>query len=143
MINILHGIIHNQNYHQMQKSLNILFLDVYKKSWSRISKDTAGGYGTENDLGDSFFGRLISFIIKKFIFWPNLSFAQLMQELKSYGHKVLYKKHTGLYNYKGNWDVIFLCGSIVCFETEIANIINIIKKKKYQFFTVVHFQNIV
>ena len=114
--------------------MNILFLDVYKKSWSRISKDTAGGYGTENDLGDSFFGRLISFIIKQFIFWPNLSFVQLMQELKSYGHKVLYKKHIGLYNYKGNWDVIFVCGSIVCFETEIANIINIKKKKKIPIF---------
>ena len=34
--------------------MKILFLDIYKKSNSRISKDTAGGYGTENDLGDSF-----------------------------------------------------------------------------------------
>ena len=122
--------------------MNILFLDVYKKSWSRISKDTAGGYGTENDLGDGFFGKVVSFLIKQFIFWPNLSFAQLLQEFKSYGHTVLYKKHTGLYDYNGNWDVIFLCGSIVCFETEIDNIIKIKKKKKkYQFFIVVPFQN--
>lgn len=58
--------------------MNILFLDIYKKSKSRISKDTAGVYGTENDLGDSFFGKVISFIIKQLIFWPNLSFVQLM-----------------------------------------------------------------
>ena len=44
-----------------------------------------------------------------------------------------YIKHTGLYDYNGNWDVIFLCGSIVCFETEIDNIIKIKKKKNTNF----------
>ena len=114
--------------------MNILFLDIYKKSKSRISKDTAGGYGTENDLGDSFFGKVISFIIKQLIFWPNLSFVQLMQEFKSYGHNVKYEKHVGLYELKGDWDAVFICGSIVCFETEIENIIDIKKKNKTPIF---------
>lgn len=114
--------------------MNILFLDIYKKSKSRISKDTAGGYGTENDLGDSFFGKLISFLIKQLIFWPNLSFVQLMQEFKSHGHYVRYKKHVGLFELKGTWDALFVCGSIVCFETEIENIINIRKKNHIPIF---------
>ena len=38
--------------------MNILFLDVYKKSSSRISKDTSGGYGTENSLGDGIIGKV-------------------------------------------------------------------------------------
>ena len=53
--------------------MKLLFLDIYKKSSSRISKDTAGGYGTENDLGDNFFGKILSKIVKNSIFWPNLS----------------------------------------------------------------------
>ena len=47
--------------------MKILFLDIYKKSNSRISKDTAGGYGTENSLGDSFIGKTLSYFTKKTI----------------------------------------------------------------------------
>ena len=39
--------------------MKLLFLDAYKFSNSRISKDTAGGYGTENDLGDKIFGKIL------------------------------------------------------------------------------------
>ena len=50
-----------------------------------------------------------------------------MQEFKSYGHNVKYEKYVGLYELKGDWDAVFICGFIVCFETEIENIINIKK----------------
>ena len=89
--------------------MKILFLDIYKKSKSRISKDTAGGYGTENDLGDSLVGKLLSYFIKKTIFWPNLSFIQLMQEFKSRGYEVHYKKHVGTNPKIEGFDIIFVC----------------------------------
>ena len=114
--------------------MKILFLDIYKKSNPRISKDTAGGYGTENNLGDSLLGKSLSYFVKKTIFWPNLSFAQLMQEFKSRNHFVSYKKHIGNKPNVDGYDVIFVCNSIVCFETEIDAIKNILKEKKVPIF---------
>ena len=114
--------------------MKILFLDIYKKSNSRISKDTAGGYGTENNLGDSLVGKSLSYFVKKTIFWPNLSFAQLMQEFKSRDYDVFYKKFIGNDPNVDGYDVIFVCNSIVCFETEIEAIKNILKKKKIPIF---------
>ena len=86
--------------------MKILFLDIYKKSNFRISKDTAGGYGTENNLGDSLFVKALSYFIKKTIFWPNLSFIQLMQEFKSRNFDVNYKKHIGINPNVDGFDII-------------------------------------
>ena len=100
--------------------MKILFLDVYKKSHSRISKDTAGGYGTENDMGDGLFGSSLSRLIKKSIFWPNLSFIQTLEEFKAKGYKCEYRKQLGSnIDFKEKWDAVFVCSSIVCFETEL------------------------
>ncbi len=114
--------------------MKILFLDIYKKSNSRISKDTAGGYGTENNLGDSLIGKTLSYFVKKTIFWPNLSFTQLMQEFKTRNYDVSYKKHVGNDPNIEVFDIIFVCNSIVCFETEIEAIKNILKNKKIPIF---------
>lgn len=114
--------------------MKILFLDIYKKSNSRISKDTAGGYGTENNIGDSLIGKSLSYFIKKTIFWPNLSFAQLMQEFKTRNFEVYYKKHVGINPNIDGFDVIFVCNSIVCFETEIDAVKNILTHKKIPIF---------
>tara|TARA_B100000575_G_scaffold46581_1_gene33721 strand:+ start:6423 stop:7772 length:1350 start_codon:yes stop_codon:yes gene_type:complete len=109
--------------------MRLLFLDVYKRSNSRISKDTAGGYGTENNMGDGLFGKFISSIIKKTIFWPNLSFIQLLEEFNSTGNECVYIKKIGpSINLSEDWDAIFVCSSIVCFETEIEACINMKKQ---------------
>ena len=42
-----------------------------------------------------------------------------MQEFKSRNHFVSYKKHIGNEPNVDGYDVIFVCNSIVCFETEI------------------------
>ena len=108
--------------------MRLLFLDIYKKSSSRISKDTAGGYGTENNLGDGILGRTISWVVKNTVFWPNLSFVQLMEEFEARGNECVYSKHIGVKeDVSENWDAIFVCSSIVCFETEIESINNILK----------------
>jgi len=114
--------------------MRILFLDIYKNSNSRISKDTAGGYGTENNLGDSIIGKSLSYFVKQTIFWPNLSFAQLLQEFKSRNYEVSYKKFIGDNPDVKGFDIIFVCNSIVCFETEINAIKNILKINKIPIF---------
>ena len=115
--------------------MKLLFLDAYRNSNSRISKDTAGGYGTENDLGDKIFGKILSRIIKKSVFWPNLSFIQLMQEFYNDGNIVHYEWITGSeYTLSSDWDAVFVCNSIVCFETEIELVKNLYKQKKVKVF---------
>ena len=115
--------------------MKFLFLDVYKYSRSRISKDTAGGYGTENDLGDGLFGKTLSMVIKKSIFWPNLSFIQLMEEFIHRGHECVYKKQIGTdIKTTNDWDAVFICSSIVCFETEIEASINVMQNYQTRVF---------
>ncbi len=115
--------------------MKLLFLDIYKKSNSRISKDTAGGYGTENDLGDGIFGRLLSLFVKHSIFWPNLSFVQLFEEFTSRGHECHFRYETGDIRYiEEHWDAVFVCSSIVCFETEIKAIRDILRQRDVPIF---------
>ena len=40
--------------------MKFLILDVYPSDDWRLVKDTAGGYGTGNDFGNSFFSKLIN-----------------------------------------------------------------------------------
>lgn len=115
--------------------MKFIFLDVYKNSIARISKDTAGGYGTENDLGDGLSGKILSRIIKNSIFWPNLSFIQLMEEFVHRGYECVYKKQIGSdVVVENDWDVIFVCSSIVCFETEIEACNKILKNNNIDVF---------
>ncbi|MDA8665870.1 radical SAM protein [Litoricolaceae bacterium] len=102
--------------------MKFCFLDIYRNEAYRISKDTAGGYGTANDLGDGIFGRLLSRAVRFAVHWPNLQFVQLMTELKKAGHACQYEKTTsiGSLHHFAQFDAVFVCNSIVCFETEIA-----------------------
>ena len=112
--------------------MNYLFLDVYKNTPYRISKDTAGGYGTANDLGDGLVGKCLSLAIKRAVHWPNLSFVQLMEQLRSAGHNCHYRsviEGTSIH-FIEDFDAVFICNSIVCFETEIAIAAKIAQTKK-------------
>ena len=102
--------------------MNYLFFDIYKKSHYRIAKDTAGGFGTANDLGNGVFGKTLSMIIKNTVSWPSLSFCQLLQQFVAAGHNCNYQRlycSDRLPNLD-NIDAVFICSSIVCFETELA-----------------------
>ena len=115
--------------------MNFLFIDTYKSSISRISKDTAGGYGTNNSLGDGPLGKIMSWIINKSVFWPNLSFIQLMEELENIKHTCIYTKKIGSkYHENLDYDAIFICSSIVCFETEIQLCKNLRKRSNIPIF---------
>ena len=43
--------------------MKFVILDIYPEKKHRLVKDTAGGYGTGNDFGNSFFSKLLNKII--------------------------------------------------------------------------------
>lgn len=109
--------------------MKIIFLDVYKKSNTRICKDTAGGYGTENELGPGLIPYLAEKFLKKSLFWPSLAFIQLATEIKQRHSNFHYKtytvgdkKNSQLSYGSEEAHIFFICGSIVCFETELKEI---------------------
>lgn len=103
--------------------MKIVFLDVYRKSRARISKDVAGGYGTENVFGDGVLGKALTGYVKRAVSWPNVSFVQLMTEFVAAGYQCAYvRAEPGAALEVPDADIYFVCASIVCFETEIAAI---------------------
>lgn len=98
------------------------FFDVYKRSNARIAKDTAGGYGTENLFGSGPVGFFAEKIIKKSVYWPSLTFAQLYTELLELPDLEV---SFSVFEWTGDLpsvevsDIFFICNSIVCFETEV------------------------
>ena len=116
--------------------MKILFLDVYKNSNTRISKDTAGGYGTENELGPGPIAFFAEKFLRQSLFWPSLSFIQLATEIKLKNLDLSYHSFS-IKEYKNiklglkasDPHFFFICGSIVCFETELITIKDL--KEKY------------
>ena len=64
-------------------TFNVVILDAYKPSRYRISKDTCGGYGTENDFGYGFIPNILSFVAKHSLFWSPLAVLNLISEFKN------------------------------------------------------------
>ena len=51
--------------------MKFVILDVYPEKKHRLIKDTAGGYGTGNDFGNTFFSRLLNLYVDKNIGMPS------------------------------------------------------------------------
>ena len=112
----------------------ILILDIYKKSNFRQSKDTNGGFGTENNLGSGMFANALSRIANYSTFWPTLSSLNLMSELLYYGHEVSYSNSYD--DIDDSVHFVFVQSSIINFNHEI-NLIKVINKnyKKIKIFS--------
>ena len=98
------------------RNTNTLILDVYRPSIYRISKDTCGGYGTENDFGSGLFSQSLSRIAKRSLFWPPLAALNLLSELLSAGINAQYTNKISDVN--SDTEYLFLSTSIVAFEAE-------------------------
>lgn len=107
--------------------MKILILDVYPDVGYRISKDQNGGYGTANDYGDSLFSKILKFFVKNSIDFPPLYSVQVCGELIAMNHNVFFKRKEK--NFK-DYDLIIVTSSIVCHETEIKQIEEILKYNK-------------
>ena len=104
----------------MIKNLNFLILDVYPNDNWRIVKDTAGGYGTGNNFGHNFLGRLMNFFVSKLITMPPMFAIYVNSIIKNKGSNVEYSKKIPNENEIKKYDYIIMPSSIIAHETEIS-----------------------
>ena len=58
-----------------------------------ICKDNNGGFGTGNDLGDTFVSKILKSYLKKSIDFPPLSFVSSMGQLRKNGYDIVCSKY--------------------------------------------------
>tara|TARA_Y100001960_G_scaffold330142_1_gene423366 strand:- start:2829 stop:4193 length:1365 start_codon:yes stop_codon:yes gene_type:complete len=111
--------------------MKFLILDVYPSDDWRLVKDTAGGYGTGNDFGNSFFSKMINLFVSKMINMPPMYAIYVFSILKNKGIDVEYTKDSKDQKKINEADYIIMPTSIIAHETEIEvikNLTNINKK---------------
>ena len=114
--------------------MKFLILDSYTNNNWRLVKDTAGGYGTGNDFGNSIFSKLINMFVSKMISMPPMYAMYVFSILKERGCEVIYTRSL---NEKelDNFDYVIMTSSIICHETEINVLKKILQKGKKVFLT--------
>ena len=109
--------------------MKFLILDIYKNDNWRLVKDTAGGYGTGNDFGNSFFSKLINALVSKMINMPPMYAMYIYSILRNKNSEVLYSKNYDPKNLD-EFDYIITTSSIICHETEIKALEELVAKNK-------------
>ncbi len=98
--------------------MKFLIVDNYTGNNWRLVKDTAGGYGTGNDFGNSIFSKSINKFVSKSISMPPMYAMYVFSILKERGCTVNYTKILDKKEIE-NYDYIILTSSIICHETEL------------------------
>ena len=98
--------------------MKFLILDPYTNDNWRLVKDTAGGYGTGNDFGNSLFSKAINVFVSKMISMPPMYSIYIFSILKDRGCEVDYSRNVNKVNLN-DYDYIIMTSSIICHETEI------------------------
>ena len=120
--------------------MNFLILDVYPNDNWRLVKDTAGGYGTGNDFGNNFVGKLMNYFVSKLITMPPMSAIYVHSIIKKKVQGKILKeipKDTELKKY----DYILMPSSIIAHETEIG-VIKKLSEKNCKIFIIGIFANV-
>tara|TARA_Y100001958_G_scaffold119690_1_gene86764 strand:- start:498 stop:1859 length:1362 start_codon:yes stop_codon:yes gene_type:complete len=117
--------------------MKFVILDAYPPKKYRLVKDTAGGYGTGNDFGNTIFSKLLNLYVDKSIGMPAMEVMYISSILKI-DNEVHYTRE--LDDPKINEaDFVILPSSIIAHETETT----ILKKIKHkQVFVTGIFSNI-
>ena len=107
--------------------MKFVILDVYPDKKHRLVKDTAGGYGTGNDFGNSFFSKFLNIYVDQSIGMPAIEVMIISSILKQ-DHQVSYTR-----NIKDekilDCDFIILPSSIIAHETELLALSKLENKK--------------
>ena len=107
--------------------MKFLLLDVYPRKSHRLVKDTAGGYGTGNNFGNSLFSKFLNFYVDNSIGMPAIEIMIISSILKK-KNDVYYTRN--LDDKKiSECDYIILPSSIIAHETEISAIKKLYNKK--------------
>ena len=112
--------------------MKFLIVDNYTKDNWRLVKDTAGVYGTGNDFGNSIFSKLINKFVSKVISMPPMYAMYVFSILKKRGCEVEYTKKIRIDEIK-KADYIILTSSIICHETELEALKQIVNCGKKVF----------
>ena len=99
-------------------NMKITFLDIYRKSKYKISKNTNAGMGTANNYGTNLLAKAQNILIKNSIHYPPQNCLYSMAVLRKQGNEVIYSDK--LIN--NNSDIYIFTTSIVNHETEIESI---------------------
>ena len=71
--------------------MKFVILDVYPHKKHRLIKDTAGGYGTGNDFGNTLFSKLLNIYVEGNIGMPAIEIMIISSILKK-NHQVHYTR---------------------------------------------------
>src|SRR6056300_976775 len=104
--------------------IKFVILDVYPNKKHRLIKDTAGGYGTGNDFGNSLFSKLLNVYVDTNIGMPSIEIMIISSILKQ-EHEVHYTRNIKDIQIE-KCDFIILPSSIIAHETEI-DALNLLK----------------
>lgn len=122
--------------------MRILIADIYPTDNWRLVKDTAGGYGTGNNFGESFFSKILNKFVGAMISMPAMSSIYVWSILKKQGHDVDYLRTTNNNNLDlESYDFIIVPSSIIAHESEV-NFINSCKEKNCKIFVTGIFANV-
>ena len=121
--------------------IKFLILDAYPNDNWRLVKDTAGGYGTGNDFGNSFISKTLNFFVSKMISMPPMYALYIYSILKNAGHSVEYTKQSNNQTMIDDADYIIMPSSIIAHETE-KGIIEKLSQENKKIFVVGIFANV-
>ena len=107
--------------------MKFVILDVYPDKKHRLVKDTAGGYGTGNDFGNSFFSKFLNIYVDQSIGMPAIEVMIISSILKQ-NNEVYYTR-----NLKDekilDCDYVIFPSSIIAHETELSTLSKLENKK--------------
>ncbi len=122
--------------------MNILIADIYPTDNWRLVKDTAGGYGTGNNFGDTIFSKILNKFVGSMISMPPMSSIYIWSILKKKLHNVDYSRITNnRYPDIEKYDFIIVPSSIIAHESEIKFIRNF-REKSIKIFVTGIFANV-
>ncbi len=109
--------------------IKFVILDVYPEKKHRLIKDTAGGYGTGNDFGNTLFSKLLNVYVDGNIGMPAIEIMIISSILKK-NNSVHYTRDINDKEIE-NSDFVILPASIIAHETEIKALSKLSHKKVF------------
>tara|TARA_B100001029_G_C15034959_1_gene439508 strand:+ start:186 stop:1547 length:1362 start_codon:yes stop_codon:yes gene_type:complete len=113
--------------------MKFLILDVYPKDDWRLVKDTAGGYGTGNDFGNTIFSKALNKFVSKMISMPPMYALYIYSILKAKNFNVEYERDFKNKDLIDSADYIIMPSSIIAHETEIKILNDLTSRSKKVF----------
>ena len=107
--------------------MKFVILDVYPKKNHRLIKDTAGGYGTGNDFGNTIFSKLLNIYVDTNIGMPSIEIMIISSILKK-ANQVHYTRDLKDKEIE-NCDFVILPTSIIAHESELEALSELKHKK--------------